>query len=109
MNQKETTVGLIPQAGLRECRIKAWLSWDGKLEFGWFFRLVLLAPVLMLSRRQLPFGTLSLEIITGSECLPPTGLQEVRRRVIGVEHERNPPSRLGEERKICLGVQRILK
>lgn len=109
MNQKEKTVGLIPQAGLRECRIKAWLSWDGKLEFGWFFRLALLAPVLMLSRRQLPFGTMSLEIITGKECLSPKGLQEVRRRVIGVEHECHPPSRLGEERKIDWGVKRILK
>jgi hypothetical protein len=75
MNQKETIVGLIPQAGLRECRIKAWLSWDGKLEFGWFFCLALLATVFMLSRRQLPFGTLRLEIIAGGERLLPTGLQ----------------------------------
>jgi len=96
MNQKETTLGLIPQAGLRVCRIKAWLSWEGKLEFGWFFRLGLLAPVLMLSRRQLPFGAMSHKIITGKECLSPTGLQEVRRCVVGVEHECKPPSRLGE-------------
>jgi hypothetical protein len=63
--------------------------------------------VLMLSRRQLHYGAMSLEIITGKEFLSLISQQEARRRVRRVEHGCNPLSWKGEERIKYWGVHWI--